>query len=224
MLPFALATLRSSLKTWTVWLILAFAVAAGWLALEVSVLALGESESQAPELILTTAQAFGALLALWVAARHLDDDGRAGFTAAADQSRPGPAGRILGRWLGAAVAGSVGGLLVHIALSGRVEPSIHLHCAIVMPPATLSAWGTLLGCRGGGGLVVAGGGALWFLGHLPWGSPSFAEGPLGRTVGAWLPGPVPLSGALAHAGHAAAGVAGLLLLAVALAPRPGAAD
>jgi hypothetical protein len=102
-----------------------------------------------------------------------------------------------------------------------MDPSIYLYFAIIGPPFALSAWGTLLGCRGGGGLVVAGGCALWFLGHLPWGSPSFAAGPLGRALGAWLPGPVAPAEGLSHAAFAVAAVAGLLLLALALAPRPG---
>jgi hypothetical protein len=224
MWPFALATLRSSLTSWAVWLILLTAVGVGWLGLEVSVLALGESESQAPELILTTAQAFGALLALWIVARTLDDDGRAGFTAPADQTRPGPGGRILGRWMGAFLAGAVGGVVIHCAIARELAGSLSLYTAIIVPPLVLSAWGALLGCRGGGGLVVGGGGALWFLGHLPWGSPSFASGLFGRGLAAWLPGPVAPAETLAHAGYTAAAVGGLLLLALALAPRPGAAD
>jgi hypothetical protein len=225
MWPFAVATLRSSLQSWAVWALLLFAVAAGWLGLEVSVLALGESASQAPDLILTTAQAFGALLALWIVARHLDEDARSGFPAAADQSLPGPRGRLLGRWLGAFASGAVSAVLIHGALtlvSGQVDSRSHLYLAIVLPPLTLAAWGTLLGCRGGGGLVVAAGGALWFLGHLPWGSASLAAGPLGRAMSGWLPGPIEPADAMGHAAHAAAAATGLLSLALALARRPGA--
>jgi hypothetical protein len=71
--------------------------------------------------------------------------------------------------------------------------------------------------------ALLGGLLAWGLGHVPWASPEILGGALGRVATALLPQAPGAADALPLAGYASASVAGLLLAAWALAPRPGTA-
>jgi hypothetical protein len=224
MWAYALSSVGTALRAPATLLFVALGCAGGWIGLSLSVLALGEGSAQAPAIALSTAQATAALLTLWWIARLLDEDGAAGFTQMADQTIPGPRGRLLGRWLGAGGIGSLGGVLVHLLLSAATGLSVdlYLYLAILIPALSVGAWGALLGARGSGGLAVGGGTALWVLGHLPWGTEALLPGAPGRLLAACLPRGPGVAEAAGAAGYTAAAVCGLLLVALAVAPRPGA--
>ena len=222
MWAYSLATLRSAWRSPLTWVLLVLGVFFGWFATTLAVLALDEAGAQAEPLILSTAHLAAVFLTLWLVGRGLDEDRTSGFAAAADVTPVGHVGRLAGRFVGAVLAGTVLGGLVGL-LIGRVSghpapPLTSLLITSIMATGLAGAWGILLGTlwRGGGATLAAF--LLWLLGHLPWGAAPFLEGPAGRALGAWLPGPRTASG-LETLGYTSAAVAGLLVVALALS-RP----
>jgi len=222
MWPYASATLKSAARSPVGWTLLAAGGFAGWFAAAAAILALTEVGGQALPLTMGTAQLVGVLLAIWLVGRGLDEDRHSGFAQAADAAAPGPAGRVLGRWMGASLAACLLSVLTAclIATSESVNqpPYLLLLSTSSFAAAHVAAWTLCLGTiwRGGGaGMAVF---LLWVLGHLPWGiEPFLAPGP-GRLVSALLPGPVN-AGTPSALGYTSAAVAGLLLLTLALS-RP----
>jgi hypothetical protein len=204
-----------------VWGIAVLGVLAGWGGFSLSILALGEMESQEREVALSTAHAFGVLAALWVAAIQGAEDTATGFAVAAGCARPGVLGRLLGRALGAA---SVGIVVVYMILAGLAQAtwalgSIQLLIATTWVVLSISAWGLLFAASGRAGVAVLCGLVLWVLGHLPWGSADLLPGSAGRALGAWLPGPRDPAKAVADAGATLPAAVAALSLAWAFAPR-----
>ncbi len=174
------------------WLVLLLGVGAGWLGLELAVLALGDRQAQATEVASTTGVAFGALLALWVLASTFEENRRApGWRDMILVTRPGRAGRLLGQWAGATLLGALGGAAVSLGLgiSATGSPgSLLLYITIIVQVLHVGAWGLVLGTTWAGGAVVVGGLGLWVLGHLPWGTAGLLPGGPGRALAAVLPG------------------------------------
>ena len=222
MWPYASATLKSAWRSPMAWSLLVLGGLTGWFATSAAILALDDAGAQSQPLTLSTAQLVGVLLALWLTGRSLDEDRHSGFAAAADAAQPGPGGRLLGRWLGATLAGGGLALLTATAIAAvaRVEqpPVLLLLSTSIMAPAVVSAWAVLLGnvWRGAGATLTVF--LLWLLGHLPWGVAPYLDGLFGRLVGGILPGPR-TAGTIDTLGYTSAAVAGLLLVTLALS-RP----
>jgi hypothetical protein len=220
MWPYALATLRQAYRSPLAWALAALGAFAGWFAATTAILALDEVGEQALPLVVSTSHLAGVLLVLWLVGRGLEEDRHSGFAAAADATGPGTAGRLLGRWAGATLAGTtlalaVGGLLSLLGV--RPGPAaLSLFFTSIQATALVGAWAVLAGSlarAGGAALAVF---VLWVLGHLPWGTAPFLEGAGGRALAAWLPGPRDAATAVASLGYTSAAVAGLLLATVAL--------
>ena len=222
MVAYALATLRHAWRSPLTWVLVVLGVFFGWFATTLAVLALDEAGAQAASLTLSTAHLAGVFLTLWLVGRGLDEDRTSGFAAAADVTPVGPMGRLLGRFVGAVTAGTLlsfaTGALIDATSAHPGPSSISLLYTSICTMSIVGAWGILLGTlwRGGGATLAAF--LLWLLGHLPWGAEPFLEGPVGRALGAWLPGPQAAAG-LQALGYTSAAVAGLLLVALALS-RP----
>lgn len=222
MWPYASATVKQALRSPLSWVLLAVGAFTGWFATSAAILALDEVGAQGQPLTISTAQLVGVLLTLWLIGRSLDEDRLSGFAAAADASGPGATGRLLGRWLGATLAGA--GLAVSTALAISTSAALEspdgllLLSTSIMACALVGAWCVLLGAlwRGGGAVLVVF--LLWILGHLPWGVAPFLNGLAGRMLGGLLPGPR-AAGTLATLGYTSAAVAGLLLVTLAVS-RP----
>ena len=218
MWAYSLATLRNAWRSPLTWVLLVLGVFFGWFATTLAVLALDEAGAQAEPLISSTAHLAAVFLTLWLVGRGLDEDRTSGFAAAADVTPVGHVGRLAGRFLGAVLAGTALGVGVGALTGGTSDhpaPStIYLLYTTIMVTSLAGAWGILLGTlwRGGGATLAAF--LLWLLGHLPWGAAPFFEGPVGRALGAWLPGPRTASG-LEALGYTSAAVAGLLVVALA---------
>ena len=195
----------------------------GWFATAVAILAVAEIESQSRELIESTSQLFGALLTLSLIGRSLEEDSSSGFALAGDATRGGPRGRLLGRWLGAVLAGIATTLLVALLITAagtiKAPELFYLLYTTILTMSLVGAWSTLVSSQWGGAAGALVTLLLWVLGHFPWGTDPFLGGGLGRALGAWLPGPQMASIRLQWLGYTPAAVAGLLLLALALA-RP----
>ncbi|MDJ0523486.1 MAG: hypothetical protein QNJ90_15565 [Planctomycetota bacterium] len=222
MWPYTLATLKQALRSPVGWVLLAIGAFIGWFAASAAILALDEVGAQSQPLTISTAQLAGVLLTLWLVGRGLDEDRHSGFAAAADSTRPGPTGRLLGRWLGATASGTILACLtaLTIASSAALEDpdGLYLASTSIGGCAAVGAWAVLLGSvwRGIGATLAVF--LLWVLGHLPWGVEPFLAGAAGRIVGGLLPGPY-AAGTLSALGYTSAAVAGLLLVTLALS-RP----
>ncbi len=222
MWPYAFATLKSAWRSPVAWVLLALGAFTGWFATSAAILALDDVGAQSRPLVISTAQLVGVLLTLWLVGRTLDEDRHSGFAAAAEAARPGPAGRLLGRWLGASLAGALLAILAALLISRSAAlqnpDAISLLSTSIMAPALVGAWAVFLGAvwRGAGATVVVF--LLWGLGHLPWGVAPYLEGPAGKVLAGVLPGPRS-AGSLVTLGYTSAAVAGLLLLTLALS-RP----
>jgi hypothetical protein len=221
MWPYALLTLRQAGRSPSPWVFLGLGTAAGWVGLNLAILALGEPGTQAPAVVLGTSQTFGVLLCFWVLAWLLEEDRRSALRLAADCTGPGPGGRLLGRWAGALVLGALLSTAIAFLLAGLKWPDIHLLIANIEAVALAAAWGILVARGLGGGLAVLAGLLAWILGHLPWGRHAFLEGGAGAAVGALLPGPRAPAGAWSTVGYTSAATGAILMLALALGPRPG---
>lgn len=225
MWPYAIATLRQAYRSPVSWTLGACAVFAGWFGAIAAVLALTEVGEQLGPLVLSTGHLAGVLLTLWLVGRALDEDRHSGFAEAADATAAGRAGRTLGRWAGASLAGALLALLVgHLTallVTGSLERpgTLSLLSTSSQVTALAGAWGVLLGNTWRGGGAMLGVFALWVLGHLPWGRAPFLDGLPGRVLRAWLPGPREAAGAFEALGYTSAAVAGLLLVTLALS-RP----
>lgn len=229
MRTYVITTLREAFRSPGSWLLLGLGAVAGWGGLRLAILGLGRAEQQASNVVIGTGQAFTLLATLWILGRALDEDRASGLRTAADCTLPGPAGRLVGRWAGAALAGAVMGCLLttllllltpHETLWGA-----HVLCLYLanMEVAVLAAtWALLLSVLWPGGPGVLLGLALWFVGHLPWGTPHLADGSVGRAIALLLPGPRAPLEAVALLGPTLLGAAGLALLALALRPAEGA--
>ncbi|MDJ0975625.1 MAG: hypothetical protein QNJ98_14275 [Planctomycetota bacterium] len=222
MWPYARATLKEAVTSPVTWGICLMGVFFGWFAATLAILALVDVAEESRELIGSTSQLFGALLAIGLLGRTLDEDSDSGFTLATDACAPGPGGRILGRWLGATIAGTAASVLIAavVTASGaaQADSSLYLLYTSILSISLVAAWATLLASRWNGaaaGLLTI---LLWLLGHLPWGREPFLGGSFtwaGESLRAWLPGPRALEGWLGGLGYTSAAVAGLLLLALA---------
>jgi hypothetical protein len=201
MSAWSLDTLKQGIRLLAPWVLLVLGVLVGWTGLRLAILALGEWDSQAPALIQSTALLAGVLTALWICARLLDEDRRSGLCVAADGTAPGPEGRLLGRWAGAALLGlavcTLTGLALQLLATGSLSapipglPPLWLHSTNIATLGLAAAWGVLLTglLRGAGTLAV--GGLLWGAAHLPWGAPGLLAGRAGAALGILLPGPRP---------------------------------
>lgn len=223
MWAYALATWRQGYRSPFTWILAALAVFVGWFGTTAAVLAIREVGDQGIPLLLSTSHLAAVLLAIWLVGRSIEEDRHAGFAAAADAAAPGPAGRLLGRWLGASAAGTALALVVGYvtATSSALPwpPGILLLITNIQVAALAAAWALLLGTlwQSGGAMVVVL--LLWILGHLPWGVAPFLEGAPGRAVAAWLPGPRLADGGPEALGYTSAAVVGILLGTLA-ASRP----
>lgn len=214
--------MKEALTSPVTWGICLMGVFFGWFAATLAILALVDVSAQARELVESTSQLFGALLAIGLVGRTLDEDSDSGFTLASDACASGPGGRVLGRWLGATVAGTGASVLIAALVAASGAAAIHqpiwLLYTSIMGVALVAAWATLLASRWNGaaaGLLTI---LLWLLGHLPWGRQPFLGGSLewaGQCLQAWLPGPRHVEGWSWGLGYTSAAVAGLLLLALA---------
>jgi hypothetical protein len=225
MIALAADTLRQALRSPGPWVLLAVGALVGVLGLDLAVLALGAAEAQSAELALATSLTTATLATLWVLGRALDEDRRSPLVRSVDAAVPGVGGRLLGRWAGAVLAGSLVGaclLGLLLGLGGQAWPGPgYLYVAIVSAELLVGAWGLLLARSGSGTTALLAGALLWMLGHLPWGSPGLLPGLAGRTLGTLLPGPHVAERGVAGVAAALLSVLGLLLLAA--APRGGAA-
>ncbi len=218
-----LDTLRRAARSPSAWGLAVCGLVAGWAGIALSVLALGAAEAQAASLLLATGQAWAVILVLWVLTRLLEEDRASAFTAASDAARPGRGGRLLGRWGGSVLAAAPTAALVASLpgwIAGAPAPNfLCLFLTSIVLAAVAGAWALLVGGAGGGPwpfLVVLG---LWAVGHLPFGAPGVLGGRVGRVVGAVLPGPLPAAPSAGSLLGSALVVAGLLLLALAIATR-----
>lgn len=227
----SLDTLKQGIRQPGPWILLALGVGAGWSGLRLAILALGEWDTQAPALIQSTALLTGALTTLWVCARLLDEDARSQLCLAADGTTPGFTGRLLGRWMGAALLGIaactiVGALLQILATRSIIAPGesgpsqLWLHSTNIGTLALTAGWGLLLTqlLRGTGALVA--GVLLWGAAHLPWGAPGLLAGRSGAALSILLPGPRPPGDPACWLPATAAALAAILLLAISLGGRP----
>lgn len=219
----ALDTVRRALRGPTVWVLAGLGLLAGWGASGLALLALGHGHAQAPGIVGETSHAFAVLATLLVLAGALEEDRRsARFTLALDCTAPGPVGRMLGRWAGAALLGLVVGAFLELGLGLTLgldpAPStwLRLYYTNIVVVLLTAGWGLLLSAAFAGGGVVLAGLLAWFMGHLPWGETGALEGGVGRALAAILPGPRPPQAVAS----ALAAAAGLLLLALAVRARP----
>jgi hypothetical protein len=215
----AASTLRQAGRNAGFWVVCLLGLAAGWVGLELSVLALGTADVQAPEMIRSTALATVAVASLWILAGAMEQDRASGFRPSLDCCAPGWRGRLMGRWAGSALAGAVGGLIVSLVLGvgqGQLDQNLSLYITLIVQGALLASWGLLLARLGSGGAIVVGGLLLWLLGHLPFGTPALWPGTMGTLCAAWLPGPRISAPGIASSGLAAGG---LLLLALWISDR-----
>jgi hypothetical protein len=196
---------------------------AGWCGLNLAILALGDTTSQGVSVVVGTSQAFGVVATLWILARHLEEDHHSAFRLAADCTGPGPAGRLLGRWLGAVLCGWGISLVLHLVLSalagGIGGRGIYLQIANIQTVALVGAWGLCVGLLWSGGAAVVAGLLAWLLGHLPWGAAGALPGVAGTFLRAVLPGPRDPSAALAALGYTVAATGAMLFLALAIGQR-----
>lgn len=225
MVSYVLDTLRQAVRGPGPWVLLGLGVLAGWGSLNLAVLALGKAKVQAPGIVLGTGHAVAVLAALWVLARLLEADRRSLLCLAADCTRPGPAGRLAGRWVGTVLVAILLGWLVQLVLGlvADVSPEpgpLPLYITTIEVAALAGVWGLLIATVWPGGPVVLLGLVAWFLGHLPWGGPGLLEGHLGTGIGALLPGPRDPAMLGAHLAATAAAVGGGFLLALAAGTRP----
>ncbi len=224
MWPYALATIRQAYRSPVSYVLAACGAFAGWFAASAAILALTEVGEQNDPLLYSTSHLAGVLLTLWLIGRALDEDRHSGFAQAADATAAGLAGRILGRWAGATLAGAMLAIIVGFltaGLTGALEmpDGISLLSTSIQATGIVAAWAVLVGnvWRGGGTMLAVF--LVWVLGHLPWGRAPFLEGLPGRILRSWLPGPREAAGALEGLGYTSAAVAGLLLATLALS-RP----
>jgi hypothetical protein len=212
-------TLKEAALSPTTWGVCLLGAFFGWFATTLAILAVADIESQSRALVEGTSHLFGALLTLGLLSRAFEEDSGSGFALAGDATRAGPQGRLLGRWLGAVLAGALGSLLVAAlttatGATGALDPLYLLYTSI-LTLGVVGAWSALVSSQWAGpagALVVL---LLWVLGHLPWGTAPFLAGGVGRTVAALLPGPRAAAGGWLTLGYTSAAVAGLLLLALA---------
>lgn len=220
MWPYALATASQAIRSPLAWALCAGAVCAMWFASVAAILAIDEVGLQAQPLLLGTAHLAAVLTTLWLVARGLEEDRQSGFAAAADATAPGPGGRLLGRWLGAASSGAcvalLGGTVGSLLTVGDWPPVLLLLSTTIQCACLVGAWGVLLGTVWRGGVSALPVFLLWTLGHLPWGRDPFLSGPVGQALRALLPGPRGAGSVLEGLGYTAAAVAGLLLATLAL--------
>jgi hypothetical protein len=218
MWAYAAATLKQAVRSPMSWVLCGLGVFLGWFAARAAILDIDDLARHALPLTLGTAHLMGALLTLWLVGRSTEEDRHSGFASAADATRVGPRGRVAGRWLGASLAGCVLAAVTSYGICATASlhwpPELLLLSTSIQVTACVGAWGVLLGAfwRGGGAMLAVL--LLYVLGHLPWGAPAFLRGPVGRALGAWLPGPRP-GGDLASLAFTSAAVAGLLLLSLA---------
>ena len=214
-------TIRRAVRGPTVWVLLGLGFLAGWGGAGLAILALGRGHTQTVGIVGETSHVIAVLVTLMTLARSLEEDRRSRFTAALDATAPGSSGRRLGRWGGAVALGlGVGACLQAIlgwtlGVLGQPADWLSLYSTTILVVVLAAGWGVLLSRAFGGGGMVLAGLLAWFLGHLPWGTPGFLEGPVGRALGALLPGPRASDAALS----ALAAAAGLLLVGLALGAR-----
>lgn len=219
----ALASLRFVWRTPMSWGLGALGVFVGWFGVALAVLALHDDPNRRAQVVASSAALTTSLLVLWCLARLLGEDRRSGFALAADAAGPGPGGRMLGRWLGcsvgAAVLGVMATLLAGWLAHAPIGSSLYLSSAYSVSILLLAAWTALLSPLVGPGRAAAAGGALYLLGHLPWGRAPLGEGLPGRIVGALLPRPPLVESPLEAAPASLLAAAGLALLAALVAER-----
>ncbi len=218
MWAYARSTLREAVTSALAWLLLGVGAFAGWFATTLAILAIERAEDQARDLVVGTSQLFGVLVTLAVLGRLQEEDGDSGFALAADAARPGPFGRVLGRWVGGTAAGVVAatGVALLTSATGAVSlPSLHyLLTTSICACGMVGAWVVLLGTRWNAVATTIAVLALWVIGHLPWST--LGGGKVGAAIAVWLPGPRDTGGALSTLGYTSAATAGLLLLTLAL--------
>lgn len=218
MLPYVPTSLLAARRSPGAWLILGLGCASLALGLGLAVLAFEADPAAERELVGECAAGTGAAVALWVLITALARDRLEGFALAADQTGPGAVARLLGRSIGALVAGVVAAAAT-LAFAVALDPQ-HVHgllCLLstsMVSVASAAAWGLMLGACGLGpaaGLLAGLG--LWFLGHLPWSSPGWEVGGLGRLLAVALPSPPADAGADAWRLLAALGLGAVALTA-----------
>jgi hypothetical protein len=219
MWAYASATAKQAWRSPVSWVLLAVGTFTAWFAAAAAILALDPAGARSASITTSTAHAAGALLAIWLLGRGLEEDRLHGFSSAADATAPGVPGRLLGRWAGALASGAACALLTATLAAGTTVVAapapIWLLITSFMVAGHAGAWALVLGARWGGAVATLGALLLFLAGHLPWGGPGFLEGPAGRALAAWLPGPT-ASGEAAALGYTPAAVGGLLLLALAI--------
>lgn len=220
MWPHALAALRLATRSPAPWGWLCGGVAVAWFGLACAVLALHSDPLRSALLVASTAGLTGLVVGLWTLSSVFDGSATGGLSLAADATRSGQGGRLVGGWLGAVGAG--GGAILLLAapltLTGHVlaEYIYYLLLASILQVALGVAWAMPLVARGRplAGALLAG--ALYFAGHSPWGRGGFGEGTFARIARGLLP-PAPNVGATwSELTAPLATTAGLLLLSLAL--------
>lgn len=216
--PYIRATLRAALRAPSSAVLALLGVLAVIAGLGLSVLAIRGASVSQDVLVAETAATTAAISCLWLLVRLLDMDRYSGFTQAGDQTRPGIAGRLVGRLAGATIVALAIGLPSVGVGAWLVDSSIlyvlYLLTTITVQAALTGAWGSLIfGLGAPPQAVLLGGVALWIAGHLPWGQPGWGASAWGRALAAVLPGTTSGPGALIPHGLAALG---LTLLAVAV--------
>jgi hypothetical protein len=201
-----LDTVRRALRAPGTAVLLALGLLAGWAGFALAILALGEAESQAGEVVAGTASAWAALLTLQALARVLDQDAAAALTPAVDATAPGLLGRLLGRWGGSILVGLGGSAALGTALIA-FSPApwaglLSLYSTTLSTALLAGSWGLVLGVLAGPRAILGGGLLLWVLGHVPWRAASLLPGPLAEHAALTALGLVCV--ALARAGHTAA--------------------
>lgn len=221
MWAYARATIRDALASPVSYGLLAGSLFLSWCGAALSILALHDQPGQRADLVAATSEMFALLVGLGLLGRTLDEDRASGFVEAADATRLGPPGRVLGRWGGAVLCAlvcgmlSVGGMLALRA----APPQAGLYLLTTSIPSLLVAlaWGALFAALLSGVVGTLVTFTLWLAGHLPWGTAPFLEGGVGRALRAVLPGPRPHVGMAEAWPPALLATAGVLAIAVALA-------
>lgn len=226
MWPYTRATIKEAMLSPVTWGLLVLGVFFGWFATTLAILNIVDMEAESRDLVVSTSQLFSALLAIGLIGRLVDEDSTSGFTLASDACKPGPGGRLLGRWAGATVVGTTScvlmAALITLARGGAMPSVLYLLYTSILSVALVGAWASLFSSQWNGaaaGLVTI---LLWLLGHFPWGRSPFLGGDaawLGQCLRAWLPGPRQVDAWAMGVGYTSAAVAGLLMLTLAFA-RP----
>ncbi len=193
MLPHALATLRFLLRAPMTWGISIAGVLFSWFGAALAVLALHDSPIRHRDVIASSTTTASVVVLVWMLARLLGEDRGGGFSIAADATRPGPGGRLLGRWLGGSVGAALlvllGTATASLLVRGGAPISLSMLGTSSVALAVVAGWAVLLGAGFGPGPGSALALLTYLAGHLPWGRAPLPEGPLGLLARAWLPRP-----------------------------------